>query len=76
MARKPVGAAAKPAKSPAKKPARKPPKRRTRDPDATVSALVILVVIAIIAGGGYLYQRNKAADAGMAPPTASAMEKK
>jgi hypothetical protein len=28
-------------------------------------------------GGGYLYQHNKAADAGMAPPpAASAMEKK
>jgi hypothetical protein len=76
MARKPVGAAAKPAKSAAKKPARKSATRRQRDPDATVSALVILVVIAIIAGGGYLYQRNKAADAGMAPPVANAMEKK
>ncbi len=70
MARRPVRAARKSARKPARK------KRRTRDPDATVSALVILVVIAIIMGGGYLYQHNKAADAGMAPPAASAMEKK
>ncbi len=72
MARKPVRAASKSARKPASKSAR----RRKRDSDSTVSALVILVVIAIIMGSGYLYQRNKAASAPMAPPAASAMEKK
>jgi len=40
---------------------RKPPagRRPVRNPDATVNALVILVVIAMVLGGLYLYAQNK-----------------
>ncbi len=75
MARKPVKAASKPAAR-GKKRAGKSRKARGHDPEATVSALVILVVIAILMGSGYLYQRHKAPDAAAAASAAGQMEKK
>jgi hypothetical protein len=75
MARKPVKTAGKPAAR-GKRRAGKSRKARGHDPEATVSALIILAVIAIVMGGGYLYQRNKAPDAAPAAPAAGLMEKK
>ena len=47
--------------APKKRVTRKPPagRRPAKNPDATVNALVILVVIAMVLGGLYLYAQNK-----------------
>jgi hypothetical protein len=71
-------AAAKPAHKTAKatrKPARAA-KRRKQDSETTVNALVLLVLIMIALGSAYLYLQHQPAGAAIAPPTASAMEKK
>ena len=51
---------AKKRKAAARKRARKPARRRrANNPDATINALVILVVIVMVLGGLYLYVQNK-----------------
>jgi len=47
--------------APKKRVTRKPPagRRPAKNPDATVNALVILVVIAMVLGGLYFYAQNK-----------------
>ncbi len=72
--------AAKSARKPAHKPAmaRKtalhPEKLRRRDPDMTVNAFIMMVLIMIALGTSYLSVQGSPADAGMAPAV-SAMEK-
>ncbi|HEY1309928.1 MAG TPA: hypothetical protein VGF02_03185, partial [Pseudolabrys sp.] len=60
----------------AKKPASAPVRRRKHDPETTVNALVLLVLIMIALGSAYLYLQHQPAGAAIAPPASSAMEKK
>jgi hypothetical protein len=66
----------KAARKPAVKAARKPAKARKHDPEATVNAFVLMVLIMIALGCGYIYMQHHPASAAIAPPVASAMEKK
>ena len=83
MARKPARktraktAAKTPAKTAAKsarKPAPHPEKMRRRDPDMTVNALIMMVLIMIALGNSLLYLQTPPDGAGMMPVVA-AMEK-
>ena len=55
--------------APKKRVTRKPPagRRPAKNPDATVNALVILVVIAMVLGGLYLYAQNSKKQAALLP---------
>src|SRR6185437_3958810 len=67
----------KPAKTAAKsarKPAPHPEKMRRRDPDMTVNALIMMVLIMIALGNSLLYLQTPPDGAGMMPVVA-AMEK-
>ncbi len=62
----------------ARKPARRKAgaaKRRKSDHDSTINTLVIMLIILIALGSGWLYQHKMSATA-LAPPPATAMEKK
>jgi hypothetical protein len=50
-----------------KNPTRKPARKQPGSPDATVNALVVLVVIAIVLGGLYLYAQNNRKQAALLP---------
>lgn len=60
----------------ARKPASMPGKIRRHDPDMTVNALVLMVLIMIALASGYLYLHNQPGGAAMAQPAAIAMENK